>query len=190
MRGEQDEAIVAALERERPRLRGWLRRQLVDPAAVEDVLQDVFYELVLAYRLGKPLQEVGAWLFRVARNRIIDLRRRKRPERLDDSARRTDDGDTLPREDTLRSAAPGPATDYVQSLLADELAAALDELPPEQRDAFLAHEVDGIPFAALAEVTGVGVNTLLSRKHYAVLKLRERLREIHEQVTADWEGTR
>src|SRR5581483_10082467 len=105
MRGEQDEAIVAALERERPRLRGWLRRQLVDPAAVEDVLQDVFYELVLAYRLGRPLQQVGAWLFRVARNRLVDLRRRKRPERLADGDLRTEEGDALAREDLLRSPA-------------------------------------------------------------------------------------
>ena len=190
MRDEQDEAILAAVDRERPRLRGWLRRYLDDPAEIEDLVQDVFYELVLAYRIGQPLRDAGAWLFRVARNRAIDLLRRRRSRPGVAAPVTTDEGDSIARAELLPSPAAGPGRELVRSRLVDELAAALDELPREQREVFLAHEVEGLSFAEISARTGIGVNTLLSRKHYAVLKLRERLRDIHEQIDTDWEESR
>jgi RNA polymerase sigma factor (sigma-70 family) len=163
---EQDRRIAETLAREEGRLRAFIRRRVADAGEAEDVLQDVFYELVLAYRLMKPIEHVTGWLFRVARNRITDLFRRKRPE---------------PLEDVVASGEPGPEMEYARSLLLDALEAALDELPEEQREVFVAHELEGRSFKELSAETGVGVNTLLSRKHYAVLRLRERLRRVQEE---------
>jgi RNA polymerase sigma factor (sigma-70 family) len=178
---EQDERIAAALERERPRLRGWLRRHVADPAEVEDILQDVFFELVLAYRLLRPIEHVGGWLFQVARNRVADLFRRRRPEALDDRRAGGDEGDPPSLPDLLPSPDAGPEAAYVRSVLVDELEEALAALPSSQREVFLAHEVEGLSFKEISALSGVGVNTLLSRKHYAVLQLRRRLHAIYEE---------
>lgn len=170
--------------REQSRLRNFIRRRVADREDAEDVLQDVFYELVEAYRLMKPVEQVTAWLFRVARNRITDLFRRKRREALrSEPAAITENGETLQLEDLLPSPDAGPEAAYAKSVLLEELDAALDELPEEQREVFVAHELMGYSFKELAAQTGVSVNTLLSRKHYAVVYLRERLQAIHDEFT-------
>jgi RNA polymerase sigma factor (sigma-70 family) len=172
-----NDRISDIFRRERGRLRNFVRKRVPDEGEAEDILQDVFYELIEAYRLTKPVDQVGAWLFQVARNRIIDLFRKKRPVPLED-------GD-LNIDQLLPSPDAGPEAAYARSLLWDEVEAALDELPKEQRDAFIAHEIDGRSFKDLAAETGVSVNTLLSRKRYAVLHLRERLREIHDEILGE-----
>jgi RNA polymerase sigma factor (sigma-70 family) len=181
---EQDRRIAETIERERGRLRNFVRGRLPDREDVEDVLQDVFYELVVAYRLMKPIEEAGAWLLRVARNRIIDRFRRKKPEAFGGAGLTRDDemdADAGSLEDLLPSAEAGPEEAYARSVLLDEIEAALAELPEEQRFVFVAHELEGRSFRELASETGVGVNTLLSRKHYAVLHLRRRLQRIHDE---------
>ena len=181
---EQDRRISEAIDREQTRLRNFIRRRVADREDAEDVLQDVFYELVEAYRMVKPVEQVTAWLFRVARNRIIDLFRRKQREALRNGpATITDDGERLELEELLPSPDAGPDAAYARMVLLEELEAALDELPDEQREVFIAHEVMGRSFKELAAETGTGVNTLLSRKHYAVLHLRERLKAIHDEFT-------
>ena len=179
---EQDQRISEAIAREQPRLRSFIRARVADPGDAEDILQDVFYELVAAYRLMQPIEQVGAWLFRVARNRIIDLFRKKKLQTLRDDAI-TKDGDALLLDDLLPSPDAGPEALFARSVLMDELDAALDELPEEQREVFIAHEIEGRSFKELAAETGVGVNTLLSRKHYAVLHLRKRLQSIYDEFT-------
>lgn len=181
MHEEQDRRIAATLERERPRLLHWLRRQLADPGEVEDVLQDVFYELVAAYRLLQPVEQAGAWLFRVARNRLVDRWRRSKPEALDDHALETAEGERLGLADLLPSAEAGPDAAYARHVLVEELEDALAALPAAQREVFLAHEVEGLSFKQIAARTGVGVNTLLSRKHAAVLQLRRRLQTAYDE---------
>jgi RNA polymerase sigma factor (sigma-70 family) len=157
---------------------------VADAAAAEDILQDVFFELVESYRLPRPVEQVGAWLFRVARNRITDFYRKKRPESLEDLARSAaDEHDAGGIEDLLPSPEAGPESAYALAVLLEELDAALAELPPEQREVFIAHEIDGRSFNEIAARTGVGINTLLSRKRYAVLYLRRRLQEIHDEFT-------
>ena len=178
---EQDRRIAEALRRDEGRLRKFIRRRVVSEGDVEDILQDVFYELVEAYRLMKPIEQVSAWLFRVAANRITDFFRKKKPEPLPDD-RRTD-GDHLTVADLLPSPEAGPEAAYAQSVLIEELEAALDELPEEQRDVFVAHELEGRSFKALAAESGLSINTLLSRKHYAVLHLRKRLQSIYDEFT-------
>jgi RNA polymerase sigma factor (sigma-70 family) len=179
---EQDRAIAEAFEREKPRLRNFIRNRVADQTDAEDILQDVFYELVEAYRMMKPVEQVTAWLFRVARNRIIDLfRKRKRQDSSTAPATLSEDEERVSLEDLLPSPDAGPESTYVRILLLEELDAALDELPDEQREAFIGHEVMGYSFKELAAQTGVGINTLLSRKHYAVLYLRERLQAIYDE---------
>ena len=177
---EQDRRISDAVAREQHRLRGFIRRWVADEGDVEDILQDVFYELVEAFRLARPIEQIGAWMFRVARNRITDLFRKRRPAPLPSGTMEGQDGEPLQLEDRLPSPAAGPEAAYARGVLLDELEAALDELPAEQREVFLAHEVEGRSFKEIAAETGVGVNTLLSRKHYAVLHLRRRLRAIYD----------
>jgi RNA polymerase sigma factor (sigma-70 family) len=177
---DQDERISEAVAREQRRLRDFIRRRVPDEVEVEDILQDVFSELVEAFRLAQPIEQIGAWMFRVARNRITDLFRRRRPETLKAPRARDEDGEPLQLADLLPSPAAGPEAAYASTVLLEELAAALDELPAEQREVFLAHELDGSSFKEIAAATGVGVNTLLSRKHYAVLHLRRRLRAIYD----------
>jgi RNA polymerase sigma factor (sigma-70 family) len=178
---EQDRRISEAIEREQSRLRNFIRKRVPGEFEAEDILQDVFFELVEAYRLMKPVEQVGAWLFRVARNRITDFFRKKKPEALDV---RDTDGEAFALEDLLPSPEAGPEAAYARRVLLEELEAALDELPEEQRDVFIAHEVHGRSFKELAAETGVSMNTLLSRKHYAVLHLRERLQAIYDEFTA------
>ena len=178
---QQDQQISEAIERERPRLRNFIRRRVPDQSDAEDILQEVFSELVEAYRMMKPLEQVTAWLFRVARNRITDLFRSKKREASTEPAVATEDGETLEWEDLLPAPDAGPESAYARSVLLEEMDAALDELPEEQREVFVAHEFLGYSFKELAEQTGVSVNTLLSRKHYAVLHLRERLQSIYDE---------
>ena len=181
---EQDQRISEVVKREGSRLRNFIRRRVTDPRDVEDVLQDVFYRLVEANRLLMPIDHVTGWLFRVARNRITDLFRKKKPESFSDAATVDEEGEALLIEDLLPSPDAGPEALYLRNLLLDELELALDELPDEQREVFVAHELEGRSFKELAAETGVSVNTLLSRKRYAVLHLRERLQSIYDEFTA------
>jgi len=183
---EQDQRISEAVSRDQSRLRGFIRRRVADPGDAEDILQDVFYELLEAYRMMKPVEQVTAWLFRVARNRITDLFRRRSREALrNEPAKVAEDGEELSLEELLPSPDAGPAAAYARSVLLEELDDALDELPAEQREVFVAHEVMGYSFKELAAETGVSVNTLLSRKHYAVMHLRERLQAIYDEFRND-----
>ena len=177
---EQDQRISEAIEREQARLRNFIRRRVPDREDAEDILQEVFYELIEAYRLMKPVERVSAWLFSVARNRITDLFRRRRPESLSDPIAASEDGDEFVLEDLLPSADAGPEAEYARSVLLDALDEALEELPPEQREVFIAHELEGRSFRELAAETGIRLNTLLTRKHYAVVHLRRRLQAIYE----------
>lgn len=181
---EQDRRISATFEQERLRLRNFIRRRVGDEDDADDVLQDVFLELVEAYRIFQPLDQVSAWLFRVARNRIIDLFRKKKAVPLEDVLPSSLAGELEPLtvEDLLPSPDAGPEAAFARQMLVEELEAALDELPPPQREAFVAHEIEGLSFKQLAAQTGVGVNTLLSRKRNAVLHLRARLRDIYDEL--------
>ena len=178
---EQDQRISEAVEREQSRLRSFIRRRVPDPRDAEDILQDVFYELVEANRLLMPIEHVTGWLFRVARNRITDLFRKKKPEALGDVPAVDDEGELLQLEDLLPSPEAGPDAVYACGVLLEELEVALDELPDEQREVFLAHEIEGRSFKDIAAESGVSINTLLSRKRYAVLHLRERLQAIYDE---------
>jgi len=180
---EQDRRISEVVKREQSRLREFIRRRVPDPGDAEDVLQDVFYKLVEANRLLMPIEHVTGWLFRVARNRITDLFRKKRPESFSDTAIADEEGELLQLEDLLPSADAGPEARYARSVLLEELESALDELPDEQREVFVAHELEGRSFKEIAAETGVNVNTLLSRKRYAVLHLRKRLQDIYDDIT-------
>jgi RNA polymerase sigma factor (sigma-70 family) len=180
---DQDQQISETVEREQARLRKFIRRRVDDQNDADDILQDVFYELVEAYRLMQPIEQVGAWLFRVARNRIIDrFRKRKtKPEALGDEMAVAEDGEFLMLEDLLPSPEGGPEVAYARTVLLEELTDALEELPEEQREVFIAHEIEGRSFKEIAAETALSVNTLLSRKHYAVIHLRERLRAIYDE---------
>jgi RNA polymerase sigma factor (sigma-70 family) len=178
---EQDQRISDVVKREQSRLRNFIRRRVPDPRDAEDILQDVFYELVEAYRLLVPIGHVTGWLFRVARNRITDLFRKKTPESFSDTAVADEDDELLLLEDLLPSPDAGPEALYVRNVLLAALELGLDELPEEQRMVFVAHELEGRSFKEMAAETGVSVNTLLSRKRYAVLHLRERLHDIYDE---------
>jgi RNA polymerase sigma factor (sigma-70 family) len=186
---EQDHRISEVVVRERARLRNFIRRRVADPSDVEDILQDVFYRLVEANRLLMPIEHVTGWLFRVARNRITDLFRKKKPASFADAAVQGEEGELLEIEDLLPSPDAGPEALYLRNVLLEELELALDELPEEQREVFLAHELEGQSFREMAAETGLKVNTLLSRKRYAVLYLRERLRSIYEEFAGGRVGT-
>jgi RNA polymerase sigma factor (sigma-70 family) len=180
---EQDRQITAVMARERPRLRNFIRKRVANESDVDDLLQEVFLELVEANRLLQPIDYVSAWLFRVARNRITDLFRKKKPVNFTDVETANDEGELLNFADLLPSPDDGPEALYVRSMLVDELEIALDQLPEEQRDVFIAHEIEGLSFKQIAAESGVNVNTLLSRKRYAVLYLRERLQGIYDEFT-------
>ena len=180
---EHDQRLSEVVKRERSRLLNFIRRHVPDPRDAEDILQDVFYKLVEANRLLMPIDHVTGWLFRVARNRITDLFRKKQPESFSDAAVANDEDELLRLEDLLPSADAGPEAIYARNVLLDELALAIDELPEEQRAVFVAHELEGRSFKEMAAETGVSVNTLLSRKRYAVLHLRERLQSIYDEFT-------
>ena len=179
---EQDRRISEVIAEERSRLRNFIRNRVPNEADVEDLLQDVFYELVEANRLLMPIEYVTGWLFRVARNRITDLFRKRRPETFSDAAVEDEDGELLPIEDLLPSPDAGPEALYVRHVLLEELQFALSELPDDQRDVFVAHELEGRSFKELSAESGVNVNTLLSRKRYAVLHLRQRLQSIYDEL--------
>ena len=178
---EQDRQISEIVAGERSRLRNFIRRRVPDPSDAEDILQEVFYELVEANRLLMPIGHVTGWLFRVARNRITDLFRKKKPVASSDVAVEDEDGELLRIEDLLPSPDAGPEVLYFRNVLLDELEFALGELPAEQREVFVAHELDGHSFKEMAAETGVSVNTLLSRKRYAMLRLRERLQSVYDE---------
>jgi RNA polymerase sigma factor (sigma-70 family) len=177
---EQDQTSAIIAE-QGSRLRNFIRRRVPDDADAEDIVQEVFFELVEANRLLMPIDHVTGWLYRVARNRITDLFRKKKPERFSDASVEDEQGEQLRLEDLLPSPDAGPEALYVRSVLLDELELALEELPDEQREVFIAHEVEGRSFKELASESGVNINTLLARKRYAVLHLRERLREIYDE---------
>jgi len=182
MTAEQEQRLSATIRHEQRRLRNFIRRRVADEGDAEDILQEVFYELVNSYRLMKPVEQVGAWLFRVARNRITDLfRRNKARPRADVEAPALDEDDRPRLEELLPAADAGPEAAYARRVLLEELDLALGELPEAQRAVFIAHELEGRSFKELAAETGLSVNTLLVRKHYAVLYLRERLQAINDE---------
>ena len=178
---EQDQRISDVVKREQSRLRNFIRRRVPDPRDAEDILQDVFYELVEANRLLMPIEHVTGWLFRVARNRITDLFRKKKPVSFSDTAVADGDDNLLQLEDLLPSPDAGPEALYARQVLLNELELAVDELPEEQRAVFVGHELEVRSFKEMAAETGASVNTLLSRKRYAVLHLRERLQDIYDE---------
>jgi RNA polymerase sigma factor (sigma-70 family) len=187
MAAEQDSRIIKAVERESARLWNFIRSRVGNDEDADDILQEAFYELVAASRLMEPIEQMGAWLFRVARNRIIDRFRKRKPE-VSSSANAEigDEGERRSLEDLLPSPDAGPDAEFARSVLLGELEDALEELPDEQREVFVAHEIEGRSFKDIAGETGVSVNTLLSRKHYAVLFLRDRLHEIYEETRKGW----
>jgi RNA polymerase sigma factor (sigma-70 family) len=178
---EQDRQISEVVAVEGGRLRNFIRRRVADPRDAEDILQEVFYELVEANRLLMPIEHITGWLFRVARNRITDLFRKKKAESFSEAGVEGEEGEQLRIEDLLPSPEAGPEAVYFRNLLLDELELALEELPAEQREVFVAHEIEGRSFKDLSSESGVNVNTLLARKRYAVLHLRERLQNIHDE---------
>ena len=181
---EQDRRISEAFEREQPRLRSFIRKRVADSRDAEDILQEVFTELVEAYRMFQTIDQAGAWLFRVARNRIVDLFRKKKPVPFSELASQLDEeGEEMSVEDLLPSPEAGPEAAFARLMLVEELEEALDELPTEQRETFVAHEIEGISFKELAERTGMGVNTLLTRKRLAVLYLREWLKDMYDELS-------
>jgi RNA polymerase sigma factor (sigma-70 family) len=178
-RNEQNRRIGEVIQREGRKLLRFIRRRVRDQTDAEDILQEVLYELTEAYRMMKPVEQAGAWLYRVARNRMIDRFRKKQPEPFGEVPEGADEG--MRFEDLLPSPDDGPEAAYARGVLLDELQAALEELPEEQRAVFVGHEVDGRSFKQIAADTGVSVNTLLSRKRYAVLHLRQRLKAIYQE---------
>ncbi|ASL46959.1 ECF RNA polymerase sigma factor SigE [Burkholderia sp. AD24] len=180
---DRDSDITATVVRERMKLGNFIRRRVRDPGEAEDILQDVFYEFVQAYRLPAPIEQASAWLFRAARNRIIDRFRKKKEQPLSELI---DDGDEADHEYRLDLALPahdaGPEALYARAALLETLQDALDELPPNQRDVFIAHELEGRSFKVMAAETGVAINTLLARKRYAVLHLRARLQVVYDEL--------
>ena len=178
---EQDRRITEAVKQEQSRLRNFIRRRVPDPRDAEDILQEVFSELVEANRLLMPIDHLTGWLFRVARNRITDLFRKRRPQSLSDGV--VGEEESLTLEDLLPSPDAGPDALYARSVLLEEIEEALDELPEEQREVFVEHEIEGRSFKEMSAESGVNVNTLLARKRYAVLHLRERLQSIYDELT-------
>ena len=180
---DRDSVITATVLRERSKLGNFIRRSVRDQTDAEDILQDVFYEFVKAYRLPEPIEQASAWLFRVARNRIIDRFRKKKEQSLNDvTGDIVDDMSAYRLDLELPSPDAGPEAQYARRLLLDALQQALDELPLDQREVFVAHELEGSSFKELASRSGVPVNTLLARKRYAVLQLRERLQTVYDEL--------
>jgi RNA polymerase sigma factor (sigma-70 family) len=178
---ERDLRVSEIVAEQRTRLRNFIRRRVPDPSDAEDIVQEVFYELVEANRLLMPIEHVTGWLYRVARNRIIDLFRKKKPERFSDATIENEDGEIMQVEDLLPSPDAGPEALYMRSVLLDELELAIEALPEEQREVFIAHEIDGRSFKEMSAETGISMSTLLSRKRYAILHLRERLQNIYNE---------
>ncbi len=181
---DQDRQISDVIAKERSRLRSFIRRRVPNPADVDDLLQEVFFELVQANRLLMPIDHVTGWLFRVARNRITDLFRKKKPQAFSEAALEDEDGELLQIDDLLPAPEAGPEAIYLRHVLLEEMRVALSELPAEQREVFIAHEIEGRSFKELASESGININTLLARKRYAVLHLRDRLQSIHDEFTS------
>jgi len=181
MTSEQNQRISAVVKAEGGRLRNFIRRRVANEADADDILQEVFFEFIESWRLMKPIGQAGAWLFRVARNRIIDRYRRKQRDPLTQEQELDQDGERRWLEDMLPSPSAGPDAEYARGILMDEIDAAIDELPEEQRSVFIAHEIEGRSFKELAAETGLSINTLLGRKRYAVLHLRRRLESIYNE---------
>jgi len=180
---EQDRQITEVISEARPRLRNFIRKRVPNESDVEDLLQEVFSRLVEAHRLLQPIDYVTGWLFRVARNRITDFFRKRTPTNFTDASAIDDQGESLEIEDFLPSPDAGPEAMYFRKVLLNELKLALDELPAEQREVFVAHEIEGRSFKDLSHETGININTLLARKRYAVLHLRARLNSVHKEFT-------
>ncbi|HXH66742.1 MAG TPA: sigma-70 family RNA polymerase sigma factor [Candidatus Limnocylindrales bacterium] len=180
---DHDQQFSQVVNQERSRLLNFIRRRVPDPRDAEDILQEVFYELVEANRLLMPIDHITGWLFRVARNRIIDLFRKKKPVNFGDAATADEDDESLQFEDLLPSPDAGPDALYARGVLLAAFELAVSELPPEQREVFVANEIEGLSFKEIAARTGIGMNTLLSRKRYAVLHLRKRLQGIYDDFT-------
>ncbi len=176
---EKDKRIAETVALERSRLGSFIRRRVPDPGEAEDILQDVFFEFTEAYRLPEPIEQAGAWLFRVARNRIIDRFRKKKEEPLAELTGEEDEQFWL--EEVLPSPDAGPEAVYARRVLMEALYEALEELPNEQSAVFIAHELEGKSFKELALESGTGINTLLARKRYAVKHLQARLQEIYDE---------
>ncbi len=181
----QNRSLSDIVQRESRRLYQFIRKRVADPGDAEDILQEVFYELIEAYRLMQPIEQVGAWLYRVARNRIIDRLRKQRLGLGSEMNAGTNQEEPRALEDLLPSPDAGPEAAYARSVLFEELQAAIDELPEEQRSVFVAHELEGRSFKEIAQETGLNINTLLSRKHYAIVHLRRRLRAIYEEFISE-----
>ncbi len=181
----QNRSLSDIVQRESRRLYQFIRKRVSDPGDAEDILQEVFYELIEAYRLMQPIEQVGAWLYRVARNRIIDRGRKQRLGFGSEIPAGTSQEEPRALEDLLPSPDAGPEAAYARSVLFEELQAAIDELPEEQRSVFVAHELEGRSFKEIAQETGLNINTLLSRKHYAIVHLRRRLRAIYEEFSSE-----
>jgi RNA polymerase sigma factor (sigma-70 family) len=180
---DRNSDLAATVVRERSRLGNFIRRRVRDPMEAEDLLQDVLEELVEAYRLPEPLERVSAWLFRVARNRIIDrFRRNKRRPSVDLEGAAAESGPEYRLNLELPGLDQGPEALYARSIVLEALQRALDELPPEQRDVFVEHELDGSSFKHMAQRSGVPLNTLLARKRSAVLHLRSRLQAVYDDL--------
>jgi RNA polymerase sigma factor (sigma-70 family) len=183
-----DDAIAETIRREQPRLRAWLRRQLPEAQDIEDILQDAFYELVIASRLVEPVRNAGAWLFTIVRNRVTD-RHRRRSHRAGTpylnvaGSEDTEELGTL--DDLLPDAEADPERACMRARLVLALEDALRELPEDQRAVFVAHEVDGLSFKAIAQASAAGINTLLWRKHAAVKALRMRLQSVHDELSGN-----
>jgi len=175
---EQDQRLSSVFETERRRLLAFIRKRIPNEVDAEDLLQDVFYELVEAYRMMRPIAHTGAWMMQVAKNRITDLFRRG-------AKKVVEEGDKRVLEDLVPSPDAGPDALYARSIVIAEIEAALNELPPAQREVFLAHEIDGRSFADISRETGLSVNTLLSRKHYAVKRLRNRLQRMYDEARVE-----
>jgi RNA polymerase sigma factor (sigma-70 family) len=182
---EQGRRLTDDIARESPRLRNFIRRRVAEEADVEDILQDVFSELFEAYRMLQPIEQVGAWLYRVARNRITDRYRRRGTEARTETPVALGEEDAVDLMDLLPSEDAGPEAAYLREALLEELDEALEELPEEQQSVFIAHEFEGKSFKDIAAETGVSVNTLLARKHYAVKHLRRRLQDIYDDITGN-----
>jgi RNA polymerase sigma factor (sigma-70 family) len=181
---QQDESITKAVKSNRNRLREFIRQRVSDAEDAEDILQDVFEELTEAVRMMQPIEQVASWMFRVARNKIIDRYRKKKTESLEDQKFQTpqSEDEQLLLADLLMDSSSSAVNRFDKNLLWSAIEEALDELPPEQRDVFIMHELDGKSFNDMVKETGIPLNTLLSRKRYAVLHLREKLRGIYNEL--------
>ena len=181
----KNQTLKVAFQDEKQRLLAFIRKRVPEKTDAEDILQDVFYQLAETFNVLEPIEQISAWLFRVARNKIIDRYRKKKPESLEQYLNTGEDEESWNLSRLLFDPQDGPENTYTRTRVWDALAEALDELPTEQRDVFVWHELEGKSFKDISEETGVTVNTLLSRKRYAVLHLRKRLESLYDEMLGD-----